>query len=385
MFLNRSTTMPEYAATITEFERHEQDLEQARLDIIMAKYEATAPRYEIAKVGDAGYVVKLGSVEPVKGNDWVLYDLDDTLIAYSEAKQLRLDYYQGYLQTLGLDISRADADSIMNMTDKAARWPEQGVETYHVDTHAAALDWCTDQLLGFGDVKDALAALPERLQTARDNGVIADHVTSLPTEIFGTMLQPPVYEDTLQSMRALADSSHDDHDMARANLGVFTLGEVPFQLIKVLNLLEAQAAAGKPLPISHIWLTTVSKGDFLDQLAGLADDGGFVQEDVFDQAPHSLLLLDDSGDQLESFAQRRLSGVTLSTLHALRPNIKNAKQSLHEAFDGWHATHSGNLTTYIYDRLRRSLDSLLASDDATVRPLKPRLAKRQDYYKQSAA
>lgn len=350
--------MPE---TIHMVQELEQDPLTTRLEAIMACYESVATNYEIAKVGDAGYAVKLRRTEPARGKDWVLYDLDDTLIAYSEAKDERLNRFHTYLHSLGVELTPKDANEVMNMTDSIARWSENGVETYHVDMHITTLEWCTRQLQNSqGDIAETITDLPKLLQEAKERDALSQDTAAMPEEIFAAMLRPAVYEDALQSMNALAGPAQPEHAAAQAIIGIFTLGEAAFQLVKVLELLEAQAAAGQPLPVSHIWLTTVSKGDFLNELANMADGHDFIRQDIFDPTPHTLLLLDDSSDQIDSFA-RSIAGsqVTLSTLHAVQPNTKNGrkhaeKHPLHAAFDGWHATHSGNLLDFIYDRLRRS-------------------------------
>src|SRR4051812_23664028 len=85
------------------------DLEQVSLTNILNSYEETIGKSELISVGEAGYIINLTDTPPVKGNDWALFDLDDTVISYTEAKTQRLDAYISYMNRSGVYLHRGEA------------------------------------------------------------------------------------------------------------------------------------------------------------------------------------------------------------------------------------------------------------------------------------
>jgi hypothetical protein len=121
---------------------------QRKLEAVTKTYsDVLVPgEYELLPLGSGDFMVRFNN-EPVEpGNDWVTFDLDDTLIDYTGAKQIRSDAYGNYLEDGGIAMSEGDRDRILDMTDKFARWDENGAKTYHVAAHLRAADWATKSL-----------------------------------------------------------------------------------------------------------------------------------------------------------------------------------------------------------------------------------------------
>ncbi len=275
--------------------------------------------HQIIPVGESGYLIRLIDKPATPGNDWVLEDLDDTLVAYTAAKAGRLDAYIQLLDARGIAIERDTAESAIDLTDKFARWDENGNETYHFDAHQLALAWVTDELVQtpISQQAERLQDLAASLEATKDNGqntmsgnglvpfqfiqdtgliVDSQHKFGEVQDAFRPMLSPDRFLDILEATDAVNDAiDEQDH----INLGILTYGEPVFQLRKVVDLMEERARLGKPMKASHIFLTKKKKGDFVRDL--LNELPAEAHEEVFSDVPHTILLIDDSPKELDSF------------------------------------------------------------------------------------
>lgn len=264
---------------------------------------------EVTAIGDSGYVIQVGDRQPVQGNDWVLYDLDDTLIAYSGAKSARLEAYQKYLSDTGLSLSVEDCLSLLDTTDRFARWQESGVEMYHIEAHKAALAYATEMIrLAPDDQKSETIAKVQNELLQIKTGEMQEHnplafvggqvvrkdgIGENVEEVFRPMIEPPKYEDAIDS---LADVGSSEEGKPPINTGLFTYGEPAFQLEKAIELIKARSEQGKATPLTQIWLTKTPKGQFIQELARMDTDGV-----VFGTEPHTVLLVDDNPKELDNF------------------------------------------------------------------------------------
>ncbi|HKU18206.1 MAG TPA: hypothetical protein VJP80_02935 [Candidatus Saccharimonadales bacterium] len=306
--------MPETAETPTT-------IEARKLDALLRRHnELLGAGYEIRPVGELGFVIDLKGEPAVTGNDWVFFDLDDTTIAYSKAKEARLEAYTNHVtQELGFDLDPAIYKRVLDVTDRFSRWEENGEDAYHVNAHIASASWMTNRLKGLNPDEAQQAVSDMEAQLARikqEQSGVAEarqeddpfhfegnkfvHKSLIPwsrgmEEVFRvSMVKPPSYEGAVESITALGRPVDGQE---KVNVGAFTYGEPPFQLTKILELMQAQAAAGESLPFSQIWLTKAPKGDFVAEIAAMSAS---EQDEVFGGTPHSLIVVDDDPKVLES-------------------------------------------------------------------------------------
>ncbi len=393
-----------HEATLSE--RNSEIQPQDFLDIrdLLSANEITREQFEITTVGEAGYIIRLGEVPPIPGNDWVMYDLDDTLIAYSEAKPARLAAYAQYLERTGITLDASTVSSVMDATDDFSRWPEDGIDMYHIDAHKDALAWATNQLRDIrpDKISNTLDTIKSQLQNAQDTAASnplstagssirlqegrlttpeLEPVTEQLDSVFDAMIKPRRYSDALEAMVEVGKN---------VNSGIFTYGEPSFQLLKVLEVMRAQIADGKPLPVSHIWLTKVPKGVFLNELANLKESAeSAVVEEILGGEPHVVMLVDDSPKEINNFEQNgyqlsQESQLAFGGLRTARENTKNYRASSPAAriFYEKRTEDFGSLKNYIYFKLQKDLGRTLRS--CFERPLHPevtdRVAERRRIY-----
>lgn len=335
--------------------------EQGRLAALLDSSEAITQGYDITPVGDVGFVLRMGEHPVQAGNDWVFFDLDDTLIAYSQAKEARLGAYQEYAQERGLRLDGPTAEHVLEITDSFSRWNEGGEEMYHVDAHKTALFWATselrdtdpetveERLKGIGDqlvlVKTGLTEpveLGEDIPFHFEKNKLVLKETSAASEdidkVFETMVKPPIYGDVLDVMTKIGGNTEDN---LRPGLGIFTYGEPVFQLQKVLELMKAQAHEGRALPLAQIWLTKTPKGKFVEALSHPSGEGQTVdrknQNEVLGDLPHVVLLVDDNPKELESLIQASQGlqeefGVRFAAMRLRKEGTKTTKRDWNREF-----------------------------------------------------
>lgn len=325
--------------------------------------EAIGP-LQIERVGDAGFIIQRSNHMPMAGNDWVLYDYDDTIAATTEAKKPRLLAFVEYAQKHFPYLDEVACEKLMKASDKFSRWEEQenAGKNYHIHTHISILDWAlrrTGAIVTAGTpVEDAIAeiqAVFDRIQTGEvhdddpfyvrheDKKLVSKGIAQRNTElenIFAqTLAHPRLYEEVIDSMRSLPGSPDSIH---RTNVGIITYGEPHYQLRKLFTMLQENP----DLPLSQILLTNIGKGDFIKQViasgvekqfpvsyvpATLIEDGDFDSlgsgGQLFSEAHHNVVIFDDDPTQLENIAQsaqeiKTSTGARVITVRSIRPGTK---------------------------------------------------------------
>jgi hypothetical protein len=370
--------------------------ESDELKSMLISSEIIGEGFEVTPVSDVGYVIRLPEQEAIPGNDWVLFDQDDTLIAYSDAKSVRQKNFEDYAKTTGLALDKDQCKTLLSVTDKFSRWQDGDAVMYHLDAHKMALGWATSVLRATPDdqVEATLEAIKLQLQT-EDHSIPSTETSNEDLEdVFSAMVEPPSYDDVLEAVTTLANSGTPETDV---NIGIYTYGEPKFQLTKVIKLMEAQARKGKPLPVSQIWLTKASKGIFIDQLveqleAEPADNT--LKTELFDEAPHVIMLVDDSDKQLDGFSNSNRTifpktGTRLARMRLVKSGTKaessdwglaghplfmNAAVGAHDSRSKDSGLLSANIYKFLTGTLSIAINKRLEAEGQ--RTAEPALAKR---------
>lgn len=324
--------------------------EERGLSNLVDRYSEKIGGYEIHPVGESGFLLQSEKQLPMAGNDWFLFDYDDTLRGTTEVKSKRLELYVDYARSLGIEASEEDLKHLVDATDKFARWEDVdgGGNAYHANTHMSTLHWATERLKsskesdpeGVIDEIDAtLARIKGELTSEgetqegdpfhfRDNrfvlksnfwfedGVFTPWPDGIKDIFMESMINPPDYPASIQAMKEIGHPSDSIH---RVNMGVFTYGQPYYQLLKVFELLEQNP----DIPINQIWLTKVPKGEFirdliesganrktqLEYVASSMPGGSLGSEEggismgsgyPLGEHPHVLVMMDDNPKELNS-------------------------------------------------------------------------------------
>lgn len=158
-----------------------------------------------------------------------------------------------------------------------------------------------------------------------------------------TMINPPQYRETIEAAKETAKPPESIH---RMNLGIFTYGEPTYQLIKVLELLKQHP----DFPVSQIWLTKVTKGDFVTKLVKtkatrktqlqylpheLEEDSwespSFGSGYPLGELPHVLVMFDDNPEELSSILSsnqilKEKTGASFIVVRSRRTKTKKEHQ-----------------------------------------------------------
>jgi hypothetical protein len=120
--------------------------EERGLRSLVERYSEKLGEFEIHPVGESGFLLQSEKQLPMAGNDWFLFDYDDTLRGTTEVKSKRLELYIDYARSLGIDASEEELKHLVDTTDKFARWEdvEGGGSAYHANTHMSTLHWATE-------------------------------------------------------------------------------------------------------------------------------------------------------------------------------------------------------------------------------------------------
>lgn len=339
--------------------------ESAKVSKVIEGSQEKLGGFDIIQVGESGFLIQNQALKPMAGNDWVLFDYDDTLAAYTEVKRDRYSLYKSYLSDdLGMSIFDEDVDRVMKATDEFSRWEERQGEGkhYHAGAHMSALTWATELLKEHtGDINEAIHFVEEKLGEIK--GQLSDEAQPERNDPFyfnnrrfilrtkrpwskkieaifqETMLNPPTYEESIGAMSEIGEPVTSIH---RFNVGVFTYGEPSFQLRKVLKLMEDNP----DLPISQIWLTRTPKGEFIQDLletkAVQKTELDYVPPELEDypgdsisppsgyplsQTPHTLVMFDDDPKQLSNILAandylRDNSGAEFVVVRSIRERTK---------------------------------------------------------------
>jgi len=267
-------------------EQHQSNTELEQLQELFVAFGFE--NYDLVSESDAGYIFQdTTKIDP--DTDTILFDLDDTIIPYTESKEERLNQFHNYLASNDLELDTDSCSTLMDSADRFSRWVEDsGAERYHQPAHASALAWAVGELKSGKDISDVTTML-ESYDVLSGSDQIPFSLTESPEEIvevFNTMAKINPYVDVIETIHRLGGSTSElESPLA---VGVLTYGEPDFQLKKVLYVLQLAKEAGRELPISQIMLTKVQKGMFL--------------KDVI-ESQNSLkvyTLVDDSPEELDS-------------------------------------------------------------------------------------
>lgn len=344
----------------------EHQLEEKKLQKLIEKYQDRLGGFDLVPVGNAGYIVQSQRQKPMAGSDWIFFDLDDTLIAYSVAKENRLEHYVQYLREGGLELSEAQAEKVLKLTDAFSRWKENSTtgNLYHANNHMLALQWATEQLRGSSNYEETIrfvetelarmkAGLEEPGEQKDSDPFMLNHETKKLTlsgmqhmwskkieSIFmGTMVNPQSYDAVLQ---AGIEATTPRDSIHRTNVGVFTYGDPYFQLQKTFELLEKNP----DFALSQIWLSKIPKGSFIVEAVehhatqnlpqeyvpseleeypgeGISYGSGYV----LSEAHHTILMVDDDPRQLDSILESNAyleekTGAQFVAIRSKQPHTK---------------------------------------------------------------
>lgn len=318
----------------------ENQTEVKRINVLLEKNKDLLGDFDLVPVGEVGYILQSSKQRPMAGNDWVLFDYDDTLVATTEVKKERLKLYKEYLEEQNIQVTEDQASTILNITDKFSRWEEKPGEgkLYHANSHMAVLQWATNIVReSKNDLSTTMLGLEEKLnkiknelsqeaKPEKDDPFYfhpetkklvlrsLDKMWSKGIEdiFLKSMINPPQYKETIEAVKT---TSHPNDSIHRTNVGVFTYGDPYYQLLKVFELMKQHP----DFSISQIWLTRVPKGDFIVEAvkekttskfkqdyvpSNLEEDPGegisYGSGYVLGQTDHVVVMLDDNPKELTS-------------------------------------------------------------------------------------
>jgi hypothetical protein len=285
-------------------------VERFHMEAVRERYEDVLGSYEIfsfdRNAANLGFIMKNKKNPPDK-TDWILTDLDDTMIGTQEVKSEREQRYVDYLSKLDINIPRKMVTDIIKTTDSFARWqdtPNGSKDCYHPIAHMASLQLITDSLKNAGNNSSADEILTlinktltrikgelsgeEKPQNGDPFRMTADAKfiitvgSSAPwseeiEDIFEhTMVAPPRYGKNIAAFKP-ATQSNSKIDVV--NIGVFTSGAPSYQLYKMGELLREHP----DLQFNALLFTRVGKDKFLrefleregirDSMIVMYDDG----------------------------------------------------------------------------------------------------------------
>lgn len=236
-----SSELPEAAS------RHQK--EYRRLELLAGK------DFKVSSVGTVGYVVHNLKRQPNSEGDWILIDIDDTLVDISQAKSVRDSRIK---ELIGI---ADDTESIrlFEETDKLARFMNPGApaDSYHIRTHESLLSiYLRQKRAGKStdEIREALRSHAKEWANGQQPYVANDEVKNFFKE---TMFKPEVYTHGLTALRELSERQRSS--AYAPNVAFLTYGEADNQLYKALQLAQI-------CDINSIWLTQVPKGEFLREL-----------------------------------------------------------------------------------------------------------------------
>lgn len=396
----------------------EHDPELQNLLAMMAEYAAAVgSTNEIVRIGDAGYAVRLGNRPVNPKGDWIVYDLDDTIIGYTLAKSVRLDHYRHYLRAHRIVLEEDAAEDLIAGADTLSRWVEQGRKLYHLNAHITLLAWATETVSrldaaertpwanGFKQQAERYAAeMPPRTPAEwpfyyndgqlvfKDQVAGADRIGDLLDEVFDAMIRPERNQELLDAMARLGSDTQGQAFCL--NQGILTYGTPDFQLRKILELLHDLHEQGVEIGLSYVFLARAKKGVYLEALLNLDPytnpdaPHSDLAEDLFNDIPHAILLVDDDPVELESFVSSNgkyddfrydldLMGVRYRHRRLGTKNFEvAATYGEHEGRIGHHLAQDNSLG------LPRVIYSLLATQ--VVPPKDSRAAREERWHNSSA-
>ncbi|HEX9153343.1 MAG TPA: hypothetical protein VF809_00820 [Candidatus Saccharimonadales bacterium] len=356
--------MSEQAPNLALHEFPKIDSTEHELSALRGLAERHGVDVEFIRNGEAGYVARLERTPSIVSGeiveyrqDWegpasmrpiVAVDADDTLFAYTETKTPRADAFVRFAQAeLGHQPDAETLGALMCISDEFSRWQEPGSNAtmYHIQPHLWALSWATSQLR---DVQpENVPAKLDEIKARLDSVKAGQHAEQQEDEsapfhfrkgklIIGNFIPPesinsvfePVYEPV-----PYPDALYDMQEIAEAGVRTvaFTYGEPEFQLDKLLRLRDQLTDSGRGWPYEYIFLTTVPKGEFIEELLNTSANDAQLRQDLFSADPHVFMLVDDDRGQTADFLRAQdiiesSSGARLGVVLSLRERTKSWKK-----------------------------------------------------------
>lgn len=301
-------------------------IEKRKIETLLQKHneESLDPsveraEFDLESVGDSGFILRNKNATPESGVDWFLFDLDDTIMATTEAKKNRLEAYKDLIKKDGIHITDEDAEKIVNLTDEFSRWEEKNKpsKNYHPTAHITALGWATQKIKESNDpnfvineIEETLKRIKEELTLEvdpkeddpfyfrREDGKLVSRAFFKNSKDIGrifldTMVKLNVYEETKDGIQSISQ----DASIA-TNVGLFTYGEPYYQLTKILELIKNNP----DFIVNEIWLTKVPKGEFISTLLNNFSE---KMPAPLEKESHAVVMLDDSPKELQSIDSKK--------------------------------------------------------------------------------
>lgn len=314
-------------------------IEAKKLNLLIEKNKEIIGDFNLVSVGESGFVLQNEMMKPQKENDWVFFDYDDTLAAYTDVKIKRQNLYADYLQKeLKVNISLEDIKKILEITDKFCRWESNLGEGkhYHVAANMISLSWATDQLnTNKKNIDETITKIQTTLDRIKDQlkgsqkGEEGDPFyfknnklilcgkvpwSSKIENIFQeTVINPPLFKETVNVIKEIKKPENYEF-----NTGIFTYGDPYFQFLKIVNFLKENP----DLSINQIWLTKKPKGQFVEDLIK-------AQLGPIEQHKPVMVIFDDDPKELKGLSKlnelESKSGFELVTIRSKQSGIKLEK------------------------------------------------------------
>jgi FMN phosphatase YigB (HAD superfamily) len=351
--------------------RHEQIISELQaLNNILLEYHSTSGRCHVVPVKEAGFVVQRADFSghsDAKGGLVVLFDVDDTLVATSKAKKIRLQQYVELLEKNGLSTKINLANAAMSISEGFSRWegqPGKG-SIYHKNAHIAALAWITEQIESTSieqEIDELLLEARHQLQnlhaspstpsptlpfylTTTEGLLNKDSRLVIHTPLkYGvriekmfeqTIYSPPIYQDMIDVLTEIGEPVRQPSSVP---VGILTYGAPEFQLKKVCELIKRYPQ----LPIAQVWLTRVRKGQFMEAMVAtqaqkqlLSSDGQDSETLILGNHPHLIIMIDDSPREMDDLVRcacsslYKTTGAVLLLVHTRRAETKNGQKNWH--------------------------------------------------------
>ena len=252
---------------------------------------------------------------PPQRADWILTDLDDTMIDTQGVKLQRLQLFDAYLTELGIAMPGKEVERILQSTDEFARWldtPNGSPECYHPIAHMAALNLVITELQGVQKhsaiaqkeaVDKALKRCLQIKQQLTENIEPSQNdpfrfkdkdffirefpawTQSIEDIFMETMVAPPRYRNNIAAFEPKGtppgNMATEDGTFEGVNTGIITSGVPSYQLHKIGELLNEHPS----LHFSIILFTRVGKEQFMQD---------FVRRQEIENSV--IILYDDSID-----------------------------------------------------------------------------------------
>ena len=339
--------------------------EQFRLESLAGKDKT------IISVGESGYIVHDDRSNIVAEAPWVILDLDDTALRYTESKEA----CQNSLREIGIP------QDVIDCCDKLSRIGSKGRLVYQPELEKRLLSHALQELskvVSLDRIMRGLNDLCSKLTSEGFEGVSVDQKID---EIYAaTRYKPDFYPDTRESLKRLRNSLGKP-----VNIAILTFGDPTFQLKKSVPLLDAGL-------VDEVWLTDEPKAKFLEQVINQKPHKSFkLQYEYpetqpkgagidFEQWQTMVMIFDDNPIEVEEINKRfSNSNVLVEAVCVRRPGVSRKSKPLFEGTQ-IHLSNTYADTEIVNKELRsltsRQLENFLLK---AVREQGPAIFDQQDF------